>query len=152
MPVRKVRRVRGRGPIGSAIGGVLGGMLGFGRKRRVRRGGMTLDQAWANSRPIKPAVITPADLAAWNVGRVGMARRRKVRRGGFTVPDWLKPTLTKIKEVALEKGADWVGRKTGNTSLSRSLQRFGYDFAKKYGFGRKKKRVRGGRVYNRLLL
>ena len=134
MPVRKVRRVRGRGPIGSAIGGVLGGMLGFGRKRRVRRGGMTLDQAWANSRPKQFAVITPADMAAWNnsvVGKVGFGRKRKVRRGGFTVPDWLKPTSTKIKEVALEKGADWVGRKTGNTSLSRSLQRFGYDFAKK---------------------
>ena len=149
MPVRKVRRVRGRGPIGSAIGGVLGGMLGFGRKRRVHRGGMTLDQAWAMSRPVKPAVL---DLAYLDNGKVGFGRKRKVRRGGFTVPDWLKPTLTKIKEVALEKGADWVGRKTGNTSLSRSLQRFGYDFAKKYGFGRKKRVRRGGRVYNRLLL
>ena len=146
MPVRKVRRRMGMGLfgsigsfLGSKAGDALGGIVGLGRKRRVRRGGMTLDQARANSRPIKLAVVTPEGIAAWNVGRVGMARRRRVRRGGAVIPAALKPAATILKNYLLNKGKDYVGNKIESM----------------YGFGRRRRpamRRRGGRVYNRLLL
>lgn len=37
MKKRRVHRKRGGGPIGSALGGILGGLLGFGKRRVHRR-------------------------------------------------------------------------------------------------------------------
>ena len=101
MPRKLKRVVRRRGMglfgsigswLGNRAGDALGGVVGLGRKRRVRRGGMTLDQA----------------RAAWLDGRVGMARRRKVRRGG-AIPMLLKPALSVLKNYALTKGRDFIG-------------------------------------------
>ena len=108
---------------GNRLGDALSSTIGFGRKRRVRRGGSLM----------RPAVMGP-------FGTMLGARRklRRVRRGG-AIPALLKPALSVLKNYALTKGRDFIGDQIN--------QRYGFGRRK-----RRVVRRRGGRSYNRLLL
>lgn len=131
MPRKLKRVVRRRGMglfgsigswLGSRAGDALGGVVGLGRKRRVRRGGSLM----------RPAVLHPFGTM------LGARRRlRRVRRGG-AIPTVLKPAATVLKNYLLSKGKDYIGNKIESM----------YGFGRK----RRVVRRRGGRSYNRLLL
>ena len=158
------KMIRGRGIFGDAggwlgtkAGDALGGLIGFGRKRRVKRRGAgpigtiaTLMGLGRKRRVRRGGALFPGmdqfKLAV--MPRVGMRLRVMRKRGGLKLPDWFKPIATKAKELLAEKAAQYVGEKV-DPRLGRWVQRGAYHLGDTYGFGRRRKR--GGAVYNRLL-